>query len=99
MTMRDKCTICPIPPPSRRSSLLSLRGGIGLSALFFCSVAVQFLAAFLSIRFVFRRRLGAPWLLVSGALLIVGGMRIDSLRLYAQAPHPASHGFAVTVIA
>ena len=75
-----------------------LTGGSGLAALLVCSVAFQFLAAFLSIRFVFRRRLGAPWLLVSGALLIVGGMRIDSLRLYAQDPDPASFDFAVQVI-
>jgi two-component system cell cycle sensor histidine kinase/response regulator CckA len=69
-----------------------------LAAFLVCSVVFQFLAAFLSIRFVFRRRLGAPWLLVSAALLIVGGMRIVSLLLYVQDPDPASFDFAVQVI-
>jgi two-component system cell cycle sensor histidine kinase/response regulator CckA len=69
-----------------------------LAELLVCSLVFQFLAAFLSIRFVFRRRLGAPWLLVSAALLIVGGMRIESLLLYAQDPDTASFDTAVQVI-
>ncbi|MBI5419066.1 MAG: hypothetical protein HZA60_03160, partial [Deltaproteobacteria bacterium] len=40
---------------------------------------LQFLAAFLSIRFVYHRRLGRPWLLVTLALLIMGGFRFFTI--------------------
>jgi PAS domain S-box-containing protein len=43
------------------------------------STFLQFIAAFLSVRFVYTRRLGRPWLLVSLALLILGGLRIYAL--------------------
>lgn len=45
-------------------------------ALVLSSVVFQSVAAFLSFRFVVRRRLGKPWLLVSIALLIVAGLRV-----------------------
>src|SRR3972149_5284401 len=60
-----------------------------------CSVIFQFLAAFLSFRFVLHRRLGTPWLLVSASLLIVGGLRINSLVLYYEEPDPASFSTAM----
>src|SRR4030065_2982808 len=63
-----------------------------------CSVIFQFIAAFLSFRFVLRRRLGTPWLLVSASLLIVGGLRINSLVLYYEAPDPASFSTPMEVI-
>ena len=63
-----------------------------------CSVIFQFIAAFLSFRFVLRRRLGTPWLLVSASLLIVGGLRINSLVLYYEEPDPASFSTAMEVI-
>lgn len=45
----------------------------------------QILAAYLSFRFVFLRRLGRPWILVSVALLIVGGLRAYALAVqYAE---------------
>lgn len=43
------------------------------------SAFLQLLAAFLSVRFVYYRRLGRPWLLVSLALVILGGLRLTSL--------------------
>ena len=45
-------------------------------ALILTSVVFQSLAAFLSFRFVVRRRLGKPWILVSIALLTVAGLRM-----------------------
>src|SRR3972149_5944834 len=63
-----------------------------------CSVIFQFLAAFLSFRFVLPRRLGTPWLLVSASLLIVGGLRINSLVLYYEEPDPSSFSPAMEVI-
>jgi len=47
-----------------------------LVALILSSVVFQSLAAFLSFRFVVRRRLGKPWILVSIALLTVAGLRV-----------------------
>jgi PAS domain S-box-containing protein len=65
----------------------------------------QFLAAYLSFRFVLLRRLGKPWILVSCALLIMGGMQIYSLFVWYQEPVPASFdptlegiGFAVSFL-
>ena len=43
------------------------------------SAFFQFLAAFLSVRFVYTRRLGRPWILVSLGLLILGGLRVYAL--------------------
>ncbi|MDA8122966.1 MAG: response regulator [Deltaproteobacteria bacterium] len=43
------------------------------------STFLLFLAAFLSIRFVRLQRLGRPWLLVSLALLLMGGLRLFTL--------------------
>jgi PAS domain S-box-containing protein len=43
------------------------------------SVFFQFLAAFLSFRFVYTGRLGRPWLLVSLGLLTLGGLRLYAL--------------------
>jgi len=54
-----------------------------LIALALCSVLFQFLAAYLSFRFVLLRRLGRPWILVSISFLVVGGLRTYSII----APH------------
>jgi two-component system cell cycle sensor histidine kinase/response regulator CckA len=61
-----------------------------LVALLICSLFFQFLAAYLSFRFVFLRRLGNPWLLVSCALLVMGGLQIYSLSVWYLDPAPAS---------
>jgi PAS domain S-box-containing protein len=50
------------------------------------AVFFQFLAAYLSFRFVLLKRLGAPWILVSIALLIVGGLRVFSLSVFVGDP-------------
>ncbi|MBI5576986.1 MAG: PAS domain S-box protein [Deltaproteobacteria bacterium] len=50
-----------------------------MAAILAISAALQFLAAFLSVRFVYHRRLGRPWLLVSVALIILGGLRLSTL--------------------
>jgi len=50
-----------------------------VTAILVGSAFFQFLAAFLSVRFVYTRRLGRPWLLVSLALLILGGLRLYAL--------------------
>jgi two-component system cell cycle sensor histidine kinase/response regulator CckA len=80
-------------------------GGRGLVALLICSVITQFLAAYLSFRFVLLRRLGKPWVLVSCALLVMGGMQIYSLSVWYGDPAPASVdqtfeviGFAVSFL-
>jgi PAS domain S-box-containing protein len=69
------------------------------------SVVFQFLAAYLSFRFVRLRRLGKPWILVSCALLIMGGMQIFSLSVWYRESSPASVdptleviGFAVSFL-
>ncbi|MGB3400312.1 MAG: PAS domain S-box protein [Candidatus Deferrimicrobiaceae bacterium] len=74
-------------------------------ALLICSVIFQFLAAYLSFRFVLLRRLGKPWVLVSCALLVMGGMQIYSLPVWYGDPAPASVdptleviGFAVSFL-
>ena len=64
-------------------------GGSGLTALLVCSVVCQFLAAYLSFRFVLLRRLGKPWILVSCALLGMGGMQIYSLAVLFGDPAAA----------
>jgi len=76
-----------------------------LVALLICSMVFQFLAAYLSFRFVFLRRLGKPWILVSCALLIMGGMEVYSLAVWSSDPAPASFdptleviGFAVSFL-
>ncbi|NNG46711.1 MAG: hypothetical protein HKM86_06315, partial [Deltaproteobacteria bacterium] len=51
-------------------------------ALALCSVFFQFLAAYLSFRFVRLRRLGRPWILVSATFFFVGGLRIYSIGAY-----------------
>jgi PAS domain S-box-containing protein len=43
------------------------------------STLLQFIAAYLSVRFVYTGRLGRPWLLVSLALVILGGSRLYAL--------------------
>ncbi|HEU5360863.1 MAG TPA: PAS domain S-box protein [Candidatus Deferrimicrobiaceae bacterium] len=60
-----------------------------------CSVFFQFLAAYLSFRFVLLRRLGRPWILVSIALTILGGLHIFSLVTYVGEFDPA--GFDPTI--
>jgi PAS domain S-box-containing protein len=57
-----------------------------LVALLLCSVFLQFLAAYLSFRFVLLRRLGAPWILVSIALLVMGGLRVFSFAVFGEGP-------------
>lgn len=80
-------------------------GGRGLVALIICSLVFQFLAAYLSFRFVILRRLGKPWILVSCALLVMGGMQLYSLSVWYGDPAPASVdltldgiGFAVSFL-
>lgn len=58
--------------------------------MLFFSMLFQFLAAYLSFRFVLLGRLGKPWILVSSALLIVGGLRVYALALQFAEPDPAS---------
>ncbi len=48
-------------------------------ALALCSIVFQWIAAYLSFRFVLLRRLGRPWILVSVSFLFVGGMRLYSI--------------------
>ncbi|MGA7104121.1 MAG: PAS domain S-box protein [Candidatus Deferrimicrobiaceae bacterium] len=67
-------------------------------ALLICSVIFQFLAAYLSFRFVLLRRLGKPWVLVSCALLVMGGMQIYSLSVWYGDPAPASVDLTLEVI-
>jgi PAS domain S-box-containing protein len=50
-----------------------------VNAILVGSAFFQFLAAFLSVRFVYTRRLGRPWLLVSLGLLLLGGLRLYAL--------------------
>ncbi|HZW35867.1 MAG: GAF domain-containing protein, partial [Deltaproteobacteria bacterium] len=50
------------------------------------STLLQFLAAFMSVRFVYHRRLGPPWLLVSLALLTLGGIRLYELAATVSDP-------------
>jgi PAS domain S-box-containing protein len=69
-----------------------------LIALALCSVVFQFLAAYLSFRFVYLRRLGRPWILVSVALLIVGGMRVYSISEYSRDEFPASFDSTIDLI-
>ncbi|MDX1815494.1 MAG: hypothetical protein R3239_05995, partial [Thermodesulfobacteriota bacterium] len=64
-------------------------------ALHICSVFFQFLAAYLSFRFVFLRRLGKPWLLVSCALLVMGGLQVYSLSVWYLDPAPASADYTL----
>jgi len=52
------------------------------------STFLQFLSVFLSVRFVYYRRLGCPWLLVSLALLILGGLRLYALAGSLSDPTP-----------
>jgi PAS domain S-box-containing protein len=52
------------------------------------SVFLQFLAAYLSVRFVLTGRLGRPWLLVSLAILLMGGLRLYALAVYLSDPAP-----------
>jgi len=73
-------------------------GGRGLVALIICSLVFQFLAAYLSFRFVILRRLGKPWILVSCALLIMGGMQIYSLSVWYRDPAPAFVDLTLEVI-
>jgi len=51
-------------------------------ALFCASAVFQFLAAWLSFRFVYRKRLGFHWSFVTLALLLMGGIRIGTIVLY-----------------
>ncbi len=53
-------------------------------ALALCSVFFQFLAAYLSFRFVRLRRLGKPWILVSATFLFVGGVRVYSMGAFFE---------------
>jgi PAS domain S-box-containing protein len=57
-----------------------------LVAVLIGSTFLQFLAAFLSIRFVYFRRLGRPWILVSLGLLILGGLRLYALAANLSDP-------------
>ncbi|MBF8257719.1 MAG: hypothetical protein HW377_93, partial [Actinobacteria bacterium] len=50
-----------------------------MGAVLAITAFLQFIAAFLSIRFVQYRRLGRPWLLVSLALILLGVLRLYSL--------------------
>ncbi|NJD61266.1 MAG: PAS domain S-box protein [Deltaproteobacteria bacterium] len=50
------------------------------------STFLQFIAAYLSVRFVYYRRLGPPWLLVSLALLTLGGIRLYELAVTLSDP-------------
>ncbi len=55
-------------------------------ALHLCSTILTLLAAFLSTRFVFHRRLGRPWLLVSFALLLKSGGHVLALSVVHSDP-------------
>ncbi len=59
-------------------------------ALLFGSTILQFIAAFLSLRFVFAKRLGRPWFLVSLALLTMGGLRLLTLFYVLSDPDLAT---------
>ena len=67
-------------------------------ALALCSVVFQFLAAYLSFRFVRLRRLGRPWILVSIALLLVGGLRVYSIAAFYGEAAPASSYSTIDLI-
>jgi len=69
-----------------------------LIALALCSVVFQFLAAYLSFRFVRLRRLGRPWILVSVALLLVGGVRVYSIAAFYGDAAPVSPGSTIDLI-
>jgi PAS domain S-box-containing protein len=66
-----------------------------LAAILIGSVVCQFLAAYLSFRFVHLRRLGKPWILVSFALLVMGGLQIYSLSVWYRDPAPASADYTL----
>lgn len=50
------------------------------------SAVLQFLAAYLSFRFVWTGRLGRPWLLVSLAIVILVGLRLYGLAVHLSDP-------------
>ncbi|HEY5766188.1 MAG TPA: PAS domain S-box protein [Candidatus Deferrimicrobiaceae bacterium] len=53
-------------------------------ALFCASASLQFLAAWLSFRFVYHKRLGPHWSFVTFALLVMGGLRTWAIVLLAR---------------
>ena len=57
-------------------------------AILIGSVFLQFVAAYLSVRFVYTGRLGRPWLLVSLAIVLMGGLRLYSLTVHLSDPVP-----------
>lgn len=67
-------------------------------ALLVCSIFFQFIAAYLSFRFVLHKRLGAPWILVSTALLVTGVLRVLSLAVYFEDPAFASLDRSILVV-
>ncbi|HSL91294.1 MAG TPA: GAF domain-containing protein, partial [Candidatus Limnocylindrales bacterium] len=52
------------------------------------SIVLQFFAAYLSVRFVYTGRLGRPWLLVSLAIVLMGGIRLYALAVLLIDPVP-----------
>lgn len=50
-----------------------------MTAVLVGTTFLQFIAAYLSVRFVYMRRLGRPWLLVTIALILLGGLRLYEL--------------------
>ena len=68
-------------------------------AILIGSALLQFLAAYLSVRFVWAGRLGRPWLLVSLAIVILGGLRLYALSVYLSDPVPGIYEFRVETVA
>lgn len=66
--------------------------------LFIISATFQFAAAYLSFRFVLRRRLGPHWSLVSIALLAMGGLRVQNVLAMAGEGDLGTEDLAIPVI-
>ena len=64
-------------------------------ALFVASAIFQFLAAVLSFRFVYHKRLGPHWSLVTLSLLLMGVLRVGAIVQMAVDGDPGSGGMDV----
>ena len=67
-------------------------------ALFVVSAIFQFLAAVLSLRFVYHKRLGPHWSLVTLALLLMGVLRVGAIVQMVAYGDPGSGDMTVPVI-
>jgi PAS domain S-box-containing protein len=67
-------------------------------ALSCISAFFQFLAAWLSFRFVYRKRLGPQWSFVTVALLLIGGLRVWAIVFLAGEGETGLGGFTLPVV-